>query len=365
MVRAFRLLSACLLVLIAAPLPAQIVVGDPNDRTPTKMGRVSCQAALRDGRVIYSGVIWADTAHPYEGGFKEAFEQFASGNYGRVSDVSCTRHDWTSIQLYGNVERDKPTGHILTGWTGSFPTQGPQQAELPKPQAMPSPAKPFADARPPTAPNPKPLPDYEIKYQQELAAYNQRLSEIEAIKKANAEKIARDAAQLERDKAAAAALIEKHRQEVAQADAARAQYQRELAAHQALVDQQKGADRNQPVDWREAVVVCTFDPANPQTQFGNWRCDGPLQFTYAALGKEGLTAPTGGALTALGQACGTSNGAVHDMGLVKGYRIFGCGFGLHPKESFHLDAAAKYGVDYVPGRAIYRCPAWKTYCRTK
>lgn len=230
-----------------------------------------------------------------------------------------------------------------------------------------------APTSPPTSATTKPvepskptLPEWELKYQRELAAYQRRIKEIEVLTAERNASIARDEADHARRKAEAEQALQKHRQEAADAEAARRRYQAELAAHQALVDRmQTQEDRNRLVEWKEAVVVCTLRQDDGQSQFGNWRCDGPLQFTYAKLGKAG-DAATGGALTALSEACGGKRESVRDLGTVNGFRLFGCSFGLHPKSTtgFHLDAAKKHGIDYVPGRATYRCPAWKSFCRT-
>lgn len=234
-----------------------------------------------------------------------------------------------------------------------------------------SPAKAPPPASPTPAPSPPPQPAGptagQLEYQRQLEAYQARLAEIEKIKADREATLASNDAALGRSKAEAEQALERHRQELARAADARRRYEQELAAHQATVDRlQTQQDRDRAVEWKEAVVVCTFNQSDGQSKFGNWRCDGPLQFTYAKLGQEGGSA-TGGALTALSQACGGRPESVRDLGLVSGYRLFGCSFGLHPKASsgFHLDAARKYGIEYVPGRASYRCPAWKSFCRTQ
>ncbi|WP_114227701.1 MULTISPECIES: hypothetical protein [Sphingomonas] len=76
--------------------------------------------------------------------------------------------------------------------------------------------------------------------------------------------------------------------------------------------------------------------------------------------------PSPVSLAQIGLACGVNKEQVRDLGLVGGYRVFGCGFGLHPTGGYGLqtDQAAKHGLSYIPGRIVYRCPAWKNYCRT-
>lgn len=200
----------------------------------------------------------------------------------------------------------------------------------------------------------------QLKYQRELEEYNARLAEIEKIKTNTAAKHAADTA-------AAAAELARHQRELAVASAARKQYEAELAAHQQRVrDMETKQDREAKVDWREAVVVCTLNPTDGQTRFGNWRCDGPLQMTYAKLGNPGQALAVE-ALVPLSQACGGSREAVRDLGMVGDARLLGCSYGIHPKSTsgFPLDAAAKHGIGFVPGRATYRCPAYQSGCRSQ
>lgn len=211
-----------------------------------------------------------------------------------------------------------------------------------------------------TKPVPKGPTLNQLKYQRELEAHNARLAEIEKIKANTAAKHAEDRAAAERE-------LGRHGQEKAAADAAQRRYQQELAEHQRKANELETAqDRERKIDWREAVIVCNLDPNDGQSQFGNWRCDGPLQMTYAKLGSVSA-APDARAIVSLSQACGGSREAVRDLGLVGSAHLFGCSFGLHPKSTsgFPMDAAAKHGITYVPGRAVYRCPAWKSACRTQ
>ena len=206
----------------------------------------------------------------------------------------------------------------------------------------------------------------QLKYQRELEAYNARLAEIEKIKSDTAAKHASNQAAAKQVLGAHDQDLARHNQEMAAADAAKRRYEQELAEHQRLVEQVRTKeDKARLVDWREAVVVCTLNANDGQSKFGNWRCDGPLQFTYAKLGTGGALSQQ--ALTALSEACGGRRESIRDLGMVSSARLFGCSFGLHPNATsgFHQDAAAKHGIAYVPGRAIYRCPASQSYCRTK
>ena len=267
------------------------------------------------------------------------------------------------VQHMRNRLRYEPTAAVIQSPLDNMGTyrrsSSSRVPQVPRVPPAPAPTKPVPVAE-------QPLPAWELKYQQELAAYQQRIKEIEALTAERNATIAQNEADLARKKAEAEQLLQKHRREADEAAAAQRRYQAELAAHQAQVERmQTQEDRNRAVEWKEAVVVCTLKEEDGQSKFGNWRCDGPLQFTYAKLGKEGGAA-TGGALTALSEACGGKRESIRDLGVVSSYRVFGCSFGLHPQSTtrFHLDAAKKYGIEYVPGRAVYRCPAWKSFCRT-
>lgn len=236
-------------------------------------------------------------------------------------------------------------------------------------QAKPPPADAAAQAEgaPATVPVVKGPTPNQLKYQRELAEYQARLAEIERIKADTAAKHAASTAAAAAELARHQREMGRHEGELAAANAARRQYEQELAAHQQLVrDMETKKDREAKVDWREAVVVCTLNPGDGQSKFGNWRCDGPLQMTYAKLGNPGQ-AVSAEALVPLSQACGGARESVRDLGMVGDARLFGCSYGLHPQSTsgFPLDAARKHGISFVPGRAIYRCPAYKSGCRTQ
>ena len=235
---------------------------------------------------------------------------------------------------------------------------GPSQPALPKLASVQS-GKTKKDVTNPPVVSKGPTPN-QLKYQRELEAYNARLAEIDKIK-------ADTAAKHSADRASAEMEMARHRQQLAVADATRRQYQSDLAAHQQRVkDMESKQDRETKVEWREAVVVCTLRASDGQTRFGNWRCDGPLQMTYAKLGNPGQTLAVE-ALVPLSQACGGSREAVRDLGMVGDARLLGCSYGIHPKSTsgLPLDAAAKHGIGFVPGRAIYRCPAYQSGCRSQ
>lgn len=242
-------------------------------------------------------------------------------------------------------------------YRGYYRRNSASSTKAPSPKSVPVAAKSVSE--PSTAAPKGPTPN-QLKYQRELVEHQARLAEIERIKAATAAKHAVD-------RAAAGAELARHQQEKATADAARRTYEADLAAHQRLIDQRQTAqDRERKVDWREAVIVCNLDPKDGQSQFGNWRCDGPLQMTYAKLGSSSST-PSAKELVSLSQACGGKPESVRDLGVAGTSRLFGCSFGLHPKSTggFPLDAALKHGVSFIAGRAIYRCPEYVSACRTQ
>jgi len=215
-------------------------------------------------------------------------------------------------------------------------------------------------------PAPKGPTPNQLKYQRELAAYQQRLADIEQVKSAAQAKLASD-------RASALQVIDRHRQEmdanrqqVAAAERAKRQYEQDLAAHEAQARQMRTKQAREALaDWPEAVTVCELNAQNPQAKFGNWKCEGPLQFDYAKLGNPGQMDPK--ALFNVSNACGGKVESVRDLGTVGGYRVFGCSYGMHPNKAQRLsnDTAEKFGLSYIPGRITYRCPAWQSSCRVR
>ncbi len=233
--------------------------------------------------------------------------------------------------------------------------------KVPAARSSTSSARKPVPAPPSGPPVKKPTPN-QIKYQQELAAYQARLTAIEE------QKIAR-ARQLDASRKRASAAQQAYEGERAKSDAAQRDYRERAAEHQRIVDslrarQDKNLSNLEPVEWREAVSVCSLDSDNPQSKFGNWRCTGPLQFTYVKLGADGSLFDTK-ARAQLSLTCGGSAASVRDLGRAGRFRVFGCSFGLHPTNAsgFHLDAAKKFGLDYVAGRRSYHCPTVVSSCR--
>jgi hypothetical protein len=165
------------------------------------------------------------------------------------------------------------------------------------------------------------------------------------VQRAAAEETARREAEERR----ATADAERQKRE-AQA-AADAERRRQAEAARLAELRRKEEEARRPVAFREGVVVCEKKREN------YYRCDGPLQVTYSDL-----VSPAG--LTSLGEACGARS--TRDLGMSGGYRIFGCGFGIHPTNRDYpgnRDTPAMYGL-YINDRATFYCPkSTDAYCR--
>ena len=136
---------------------------------------------------------------------------------------------------------------------------------------------------------------------------------------------------------------------------AEAQRQAAKAEEDRLATLRREADeRNRPIEFKEGIVLCE----QPGSGARNWRCHGPLQTTYGEL-------DTQSGKVALAQACGTDQ-AIRDLGTTGSYRVFGCGFGIHPTAVDYpgnLDIPARLGVS-VEGRSTFECPrSTLAYCR--
>ncbi len=370
--RLTKLLYLCSAVFSAAfagsTSSAQIVVLREGEKAVQREQRYG-YCWLTVGEVNYvSGIIYLPQ-DDIRRVFQKAYEAFGRANLGSIRDTFC-RDDFTYAggaddDIKRWIENNPNTRFERNGWTGGFPTAGQASiARRPAKKSQPAVGNPrraeLSVAKGPT-PN-------QLKYQREMEAFNQRIAEIEKIK---ADAAARHAA----NQAAAKQVIANHEQDVArnraEVAAAQRRYQQELAEHQRLVAlNETKTDRERKVEWKEAIVVCEKSPSDGQSKFGNWRCDGPLQMTYAKLDEK---APTGFAdmgdpgPLALSQACGGNPESVRDLGIVGSARLFGCGYGLHPdsrNDATARDQAVRHGIGYVPGRATYHCPAYKSYCRT-
>lgn len=361
----------CSTVAVAAALggataSAQIVVLREGERAIHREQRYGYCWVDVDGVNYVSGTVFLPR-DDFRDVFLKQYEAYAKSNIGSVRDTFC-RDDYgypaaADEDINRWITNNPGSRYVRNGWTGGFPTQG-SQASARRPAAKPV-AK-ATDSRPVPLPVAKGPTPNQLKYQRELAEYQQRLADIEQVKAAAQAKLASD-------KASAQQVIEQHRQEmdvnrqqVVAAERAKRQYERELAAQQAQATQMRTKqDREALADWREAVTVCELNAQDPQSKFGNWRCEGPLQFTYAKLGNGGQSDLK--AMASVSDACGGKVESVRDLAMVGGYRVFGCSFGLHPKSEQRLaaDKAVKFGLAYIPGRIIYRCPTYVSYCRTR
>ncbi len=154
----------------------------------------------------------------------------------------------------------------------------------------------------------------------------------------------RKAAEAERKRQQDADTERRRREEAAQRQRAdEAMLARSKQLEDALKQQEEEA-RNRPVAYREGITLC----APPQNGGKAWLCRGPLQNVSGVLDTQSGN-------VAVRQACGGNN--VRDLGMVAGYRAYGCGFGIHPtdRDAPNRDIPESLGVNYVPGRGTFRC----------
>ena len=138
--------------------------------------------------------------------------------------------------------------------------------------------------------------------------------------------------------------------------------QRRLAAQQAQETARRAAaerarlaelERTRPIEMLEAVVLCEAPPTGSRA----WGCRGPLQYMPAVLDTPQADVP-------LSQACGSNS--VRSLGLVGGYRAFGCGFGINPGPyGAFEDIPARYGMSFIPGRMRFHCSREVDTCRNQ
>lgn len=102
------------------------------------------------------------------------------------------------------------------------------------------------------------------------------------------------------------------------------------------------------IEMKEGIVLCQPDPGD------QWRCSGPFRIAYGNIETS---------RTVVAEACGA--GTVRDLGTVRGFRVFGCGFGVNPRSASpgNRDVPELYRVD-IPRRAVFRCPqSTDAHCR--
>lgn len=168
-----------------------------------------------------------------------------------------------------------------------------------------------------------------------------------AAERAEAERVEAENRQL-REAEARRVAEQQRRDAERQAEQRRREEERRVAAEQSAAAE---AERNRPIDFPEVIVMCALEGG--QARFGNYTCYGGLQTMTAKLDTPGAAGP-------LRQACG-SDDAPRELGIAGGYRTFGCGFGL-PNGGIgaYSDPARRLGVNYIPGRIIFRCPRSQT-----
>lgn len=158
------------------------------------------------------------------------------------------------------------------------------------------------------------------------------------------EQQARAAEQRERQAQQAREEQERRDQEARQR---REQAEREAEARRQEQERQRAAaeaERNRVIDFREAVVLCSL--SDPQAQFNNWRCEGPLQMTYVNFEQANV------AFHFDQMSCAN----YRELPRAGPYRAFGCGYGLHPSNpGASRNVPEMLGV-FVDGRITFRCP---------
>lgn len=200
------------------------------------------------------------------------------------------------------------------------------------------------------------------KWQEDLADRQKQVEEYEAEKKRIEELKAAQAAKAQAAKEEYERQRREHEEEVARIAA---ENERQRKEYEAKLKQERDAEAAM-IDFPEAVSVCELNQSNPQAKFGNWRCVGPLQFDYAKLGPNGNIVSQQ-VLYNISNTCGGSVDRVRDLGMVSGYRVFGCSFGVRrgAGDAVGKDAAAQFGLDYIPGRMTFRCPRTKSSCSSQ
>ncbi|MFP5430811.1 MAG: ankyrin repeat domain-containing protein [Gammaproteobacteria bacterium] len=186
----------------------------------------------------------------------------------------------------------------------------------------------------------------------------QAQQEAEAARRAAQERQQRLAQQQAEERQRQAEQAERERQRQLaerEAERQRAEEQRRQAAE---LRRQQEEERNRPVAYREGITLCS-----PATYGKNvWSCKGPLQNTSGNLGDD----PTSS--WAVTKACATDSSNIRDLGMVSGYRAFGCGYGIHPtdrKYPGNRDIPADLGVNYIPDRGTFYCSTSRVFAYCK
>lgn len=166
----------------------------------------------------------------------------------------------------------------------------------------------------------------------------------------------REAAETELKRKQEADAERRRREEIARRERAeREALARSKQLEDALKRQEEEA-RNRPVAYREGITLC----APPKDGGKAWLCRGPLQNMSGVLDTQSGN-------VAVREACGGNN--IRDLGMVAGYRAYGCGYGIHPtdRDAPNRDVPASLGVNHVPGRGVFHCNPTKvfSYCKER
>lgn len=147
---------------------------------------------------------------------------------------------------------------------------------------------------------------------------------------------------------------EERRQAAERERQAREEQQRREAEARRLEQERIAAERNRLVDFKEAVVLCEL--SGPQAQFGNWDCEGPLQQNYVNFDNPNVAS----AMRLMDCS------SYRELPRAGAYRVFACGYGLHPTNPAPSRNVPEMLGVFVEGRAVFRCPVSSTsVCRTR
>lgn len=155
----------------------------------------------------------------------------------------------------------------------------------------------------------------------------------------------REAAEAERKRQQEAEAERRRREETAQRERAERESLARSKQLEETVKRQEEEARNRPVIYREGITLCE----SPKNGGKAWLCRGPLQNMSGVLDTQSGN-------VAVRQACGGNN--MRDLGMVSGYRAYGCGYGIHPTNREYpgnRDIPAELGVNYIPDRGTFRC----------
>jgi hypothetical protein len=154
-----------------------------------------------------------------------------------------------------------------------------------------------------------------------------------------------DARQREYEAEQRAREEEERRQEAERERLAHEEEERREAEARRLEQERIEAERTRLIDYREAVVICQL--TGNQAQFGNWDCQGPLQQNYVNFERGNVDS----AMNLM--SCRN----YRELPRSGAYRVFACGYGLHPTNPGAFRNVPEMMGIFVDGRGTFRCPA--------